>query len=88
MNFASVLFTGYLAVGFVLYPSIAIAEEPLTRAMNWTVLFFMAMPYTIGGSIGAWIVYTHWRTAKKRGELQRREPILRLVKHRRRVENE
>jgi hypothetical protein len=37
-----------------------------SRAMNWSILFLMAMPFTIVGSIGGWLVYKY-RHAPKAG---------------------
>ncbi len=65
MKFASVLFAGWLPTGLLLYPGVAVAEEPMMSVMNWAILFLIAMPYTIGGSIGAWIVYSHLRVVKR-----------------------
>ncbi len=38
-----------------------VAGDPTTRGFYWGVLFLMAMPFTIAGSIGAWLVYRYWR---------------------------
>lgn len=57
----------------------ASANDPVADAFNWSVLFLMAAPYTIVGSIGGWIAYTHWRAAKKRGGMRREGWFLRLA---------
>ncbi|HWP58818.1 MAG TPA: hypothetical protein VNL14_13080 [Candidatus Acidoferrales bacterium] len=33
------------------------ANDPLADAFNWSVLFMMASPYVIFGTIGGWIFY-------------------------------
>lgn len=55
------------------------ANDPVTVAFNWSVLFLMATPYTVVGSIVGWLVYTHWRAAKKDGRPRKKAPILRLA---------
>ena len=35
-----------------------------SRAMNWSILFLMAMPFTIVGSIGGWLVYKYRHSSK------------------------
>jgi heme/copper-type cytochrome/quinol oxidase subunit 2 len=58
----------------------ASANDPVADAFNWSVLFLMAAPYTIVGSVGGWLAYTHWRAARKRdGKLKRKVPVLRLA---------
>lgn len=39
------------------------ASDPLTDALNWSVLFLMATPYTVAGAIAAWLVYLNRRSA-------------------------
>jgi heme/copper-type cytochrome/quinol oxidase subunit 2 len=41
------------------------AGERLTDAFNWSVIFLMAMPYTIVFSIVGFFVYAYRRAAKK-----------------------
>ena len=55
------------------------ADDPLTDAFNWSVLFLMATPYTVVGSIVGWLFYAHWRAAKKDGRLRKKAPVLRLA---------
>lgn len=43
-----------------------------SRAMNWSILFLMAMPFTIVGSIGGWLVYKYRHSSK----VERRQPAL------------
>jgi hypothetical protein len=37
------------------------ATDPLVGALNTSVLFMMAMPYVLVGSIGGWIFLSVWR---------------------------
>ena len=56
------------------------ADDPLTDAFNWSVLFLMATPYTVVGSVAGWLVYTHRRAAaKKNGGLKKKTPFLSLA---------
>ena len=58
----------------------AAANDPLADAFNWSVLFLMAAPYTIVGSIGGWLAYTNWRAAARRnGGPNRGAPVARLA---------
>jgi hypothetical protein len=41
-----------------------------SRAMNWSILFLMAMPFTIVGSIGGWLVYKYRHSSK----VERQQP--------------
>ncbi len=38
-----------------------IPGDPTTRGFYWGILFLMAMPFAVAGSIGAWLAYRHWR---------------------------
>jgi hypothetical protein len=80
MNFAAAMFGyGWLVI-FFLVPRIAVAaEDPLFHSLHWAILFLMAMPYTIGGSIAGWIIYSRWRGNKKRNHPGRRDYRLRLI---------
>lgn len=56
------------------------ANDPVTDAFNWSVLFLMATPYTVVGSIVGWLAYAHWRAgAKKDGATKKKAPVLRLA---------
>ena len=39
----------------------ASANDPVTDAFNWSVLFLMAMPYAVVGSIAGWLFYQYRR---------------------------
>lgn len=44
------------------------ANDPVTDAFNWSVIFLMATPYSVVGSVAGWLIFTHWRAARKRSE--------------------
>jgi hypothetical protein len=44
----------------------ALVDDPVGRAFSWSVLFLMAAPYTIAGTIGGWIVLRHRRAGQHR----------------------
>ena len=44
----------------------ALADDPLGRAFSWSILFLMAAPYTIVGSVGIWLFLTYRRAATRR----------------------
>lgn len=54
-------------------------DDPMTDAFNWSILFLMAMPYTVVGSVAGWLFYTHWRAAKGRDQVKKKTPVLRLA---------
>jgi hypothetical protein len=35
--------------------------DPLGVGINTSILFMMAMPFVMTGSVGAWIAYMYWR---------------------------
>ena len=45
-------------------PSCKNLEEPIARGFNWSVLFMMAMPFTVFGIIGGSVFYYYQRTYK------------------------
>ena len=49
---------------------------PAQDAFNWSVLFLMAAPYTVVGSVAGWLVYTYRRAAAKP---EKNETVQRLV---------
>jgi hypothetical protein len=55
------------------------ADDPLTDAFNWSVLFLMAMPYTVLGSIGAFLFYHYRRSVKRASEPSARRTIVPLT---------
>jgi hypothetical protein len=38
-----------------------IQDDPAARGFYWGILFLMAMPFAVAGSIGAWLIYRYWR---------------------------
>jgi heme/copper-type cytochrome/quinol oxidase subunit 2 len=48
-------------------------DDPMSHAFNWSILFLMAMPYTIVGLIVGWLIYTY-RRAHGQKEGARRAP--------------
>jgi hypothetical protein len=38
-----------------------VAGDPTARGFYWGILFLMAMPFAVAGSIGAWLAYRYWR---------------------------
>jgi hypothetical protein len=65
------------------------ANDPVQDAFNWSVLFLMATPYTIAGSISGWLFYRHRRSAAaKNGPAATNNPIFRLRWLQKGVENE
>lgn len=40
-------------------------DEPIARGFNWSVIFLMAMPFTVVGVIGGSVFYSYRRTYKE-----------------------
>ncbi|MBI4537372.1 MAG: hypothetical protein HY712_05390 [candidate division NC10 bacterium] len=40
-----------------------VTGDPTARGFYWGILFLMAMPFAVAGSIGAWLVYRYWRAS-------------------------
>ena len=53
--------------------------DPVANAFNWSILFLMAMPYAIVGSIAGWLFYAHRRAAKRRAAAEGKPSFLRLA---------
>ncbi len=65
---------------YLLLPRVAaVADDPINHSLHWAVLFLMAMPYTIVGSIVAWIAYSCWRGNQKRDQLRKQGSLLHLI---------
>jgi len=43
-----------------------VAGDPTARGFYWGILFLMATPFAVAGSIGAWLVYRYWRASADR----------------------
>jgi hypothetical protein len=55
-------------------------NDPVTDAFNWSVLFLMAAPYTIVGSIAGCLFFMHRRSSSQnRGAVREDRPILRIA---------
>jgi hypothetical protein len=46
-----------------------IKDDPVTRAFNWSVLFLIAMPYTIFGLAAGWLFLAHRRRGRHRADV-------------------
>lgn len=89
MRERSFLLAVFLAVLVLALPTIALscavcltgaANDPVADALNWSVLFLMATPYTVVGLVAGWLAYTHWRAAaRKNGGERKKTPILSLA---------
>jgi hypothetical protein len=63
----------YCGLALILMPALAGAcsvcvtgdNDPTANAFNWSVLFLMATPYTVVGSIAGWLFYKYRRAAAK-----------------------
>jgi hypothetical protein len=52
-------------------------NDPLSRAISWSILFMMAMPYTIFGTIAGLLFWSH-----RRGSGRRRATVIDLARAR------
>jgi hypothetical protein len=48
---------------------------PIEEAFNWSVLFLMATPYAVVGSIAGWLFYSYRRSAAKRERNAATQPL-------------
>jgi len=48
---------------------------PIEEAFNWSVLFLMATPYAVVGSIAGWLFCTYRRSAAKRERNEATQPL-------------
>jgi ABC-type sulfate transport system permease subunit len=72
-----VLFIAMAAVAGALVPAAALAQgcamcgtafthdDPVTRAFSWSVLFLIAMPYTVFGIAAGWLFLAHRRRSDR-----------------------
>jgi ABC-type sulfate transport system permease subunit len=44
-------------------------DDPVTRAFSWSVLFLIAMPYTIFGLAAGWLFLAHRRRGRRRADV-------------------
>ena len=52
---------GAFAQGCAMCGTAFTKDDPVTRAFNWSVLFLIAMPYTIFGLAAGWLFLAHRR---------------------------
>ncbi|MBF8254878.1 MAG: cytochrome [Deltaproteobacteria bacterium] len=77
----------YSSLALILVPALAGAcsvcvtgdNDPTANAFNWSVLFLMATPYTVVGSIAGWLFFKYRRAATKTTEEVARQPALPLT---------
>ena len=55
------------------------ADDPTADAYNWSVIFLMATPYLVVGSIAGWLFYSYRRAAAKRDQSEAAEPLVHLA---------
>ncbi len=55
------------------------ADDPTADAYNWSVLFLMATPYLVVGSIVGSLVYMYRRAVAKQTQDEAAEPTLHLA---------
>ena len=48
-------------------------NDPVTKAFNWSIIFLMAAPYTLFGTVAAYLFFTYRRAAARQ-----RAPIVEL----------
>jgi hypothetical protein len=85
----SKILLGLLSVAAALAYSPAIANAcavcwtgdggPIEEAFNWSVLFLMATPYAVVGSIAGWLVYSYRRSAAKQQRNEIAQPLVHLA---------
>jgi hypothetical protein len=55
-----------LAQGCAMCGTAFAPDDPVTRAFSWSVLFLIAMPYTVFGLAACWLFLAHRRRAGRR----------------------
>jgi hypothetical protein len=55
------------------------ADDPSADAFNWSVLFLMAAPYLVFGSIGGCLFYLYRRASKRRDSPQAGASLVHLA---------
>ncbi len=64
------------------------ADDPTADAFNASVLFLMATPYVVVGSIAGGLIFIYRRALKRREHTERVQPIVHLTWHQEEVEDE
>ncbi len=44
-------------------------DDPVQRAFSWSILFLMAVPYTLFGSVAGWLFFKYRRTDRRRASV-------------------
>jgi len=57
---------GALAQGCAMCGTAFTHDDPVTRAFSWSVLFLIAMPYTVFGLAAGWLFLAHRRRSDRR----------------------
>lgn len=55
-----------LAQGCAMCGTAFAPDDPVTRAFSWSVLFLIAMPYTVFGLAAGWLFLAHRRQGARR----------------------
>ena len=55
-----------LAQGCAMCGTAFTPNDPVTRAFSWSVLFLIAMPYTVFGLAAGWLFLAHRRRSDRR----------------------
>jgi hypothetical protein len=55
------------------------AEDPSANAFNWSVLFLMAAPYLVVGSIAGYLFYAYRRAARRNARTETAQPLVHLA---------
>ena len=63
---ALILPTHALAQGCAMCGTAFNHDDPVARAFNWSVLFLIAMPYTVFGLAAGWLFLAHRRRSGRR----------------------
>ncbi len=79
LTFCSVLIVPAVASACAVCLGGADGNDPVADAFNWSVLFLMAAPYAVVGSIAGWLFFAYRKAARKRGLIGRKAPVLRLA---------
>lgn len=54
-------------------------NDPTAHAFNWSVLFLIATPYTVVGSIAGWLFYKYRRAAGQSNDAAAGRPALHVT---------
>jgi len=46
------------------------ANDPLARGLNVSIMFLLAMPFALVGSVALWFTYMYWRSRLRRPSLR------------------